>query len=192
MRTCIEGATAVDSAAMRIEADSVLPFSRTLVYATYRDKLVELVPHLPNVTSIEVRERSDEGDIARLLNIWHGAGEIPAVARKLLSQSMLSWSDHATWRQQEWCCDWRIETHAFTEAISCSGCNRFVDVGEDETRLEIRGELLIDLKKVRGVPRFLAGSVGPTVEKFLVNQITPNLTRVSDGLIKYLQAGGEA
>ncbi len=192
MHACIEGAAAVDSQAMKIEADSVMPFSRALIYETYRDKLVDLVPHLPNVTSIEVRERSDDGDVSRLLNIWHGAGEIPAVARKLLSQSMLSWSDHATWKQQEWICDWRIETHAFTEAISCSGCNRFVAVSENETRLEIRGEIVIDLKKVRGVPRFLAGSVGPTVEKFLVNQITPNLTRVSDGLVKYLQAGASS
>jgi hypothetical protein len=43
------------------------------------------------------------------------------------------------------------------------------------------------VKKVRGVPSFLAGSIGKTVENFLVKQITANLTSVSDALTRYLR-----
>ena len=42
---------------MIISVDTRLLFPRSLVYATYRDKLVELVPYLPNVQRIEVKSR---------------------------------------------------------------------------------------------------------------------------------------
>ena len=54
-------------------------------------------------------------------------------------------------------------------------------------RLEIRGELNIDGKKIKGVPRLLAGSVSKAVEEMLVKKITPNLISVSDGLRRYLE-----
>jgi hypothetical protein len=79
------------------------------------------------------------------------------------------------------------ETHAFTEAVSCKGTTRFVALDGDETRVEIRGSLEIDLSHVRGVPGFLAGSLGRTVEKFIVGHITPNLTRVSGALKSFLE-----
>lgn len=172
---------------MDIASDRVVPFVRELVFRTYRDQLVDLVPHLPNIRAIDVRDRTDEPPRARLVNIWHGAGEIPAAARKLLSEDMLSWTDHATWDESSWTCDWRIETHSFTEAVSCKGTNRFVALEGDQTRVEIRGDLTIDLGKVRGVPRFLAGTLAGTVEKFIVGHITPNLTRVSAALSTFLE-----
>lgn len=175
---------------MEIRSDAVLPFPRALVFATYRDKLTELSPYLPNVTAIEIRERTDEPPVVRLTNVWHGAGEIPAVARKMIDERMLTWTDHACWNERDWTCEWRIETHVFTEAIRCRGRNRYVDLDGQSTRLEIRGDLEVDLKQVSAVPRFLAGKVGKTVEQVLVKLITPNLTRVSEGLATYLQQGG--
>jgi len=171
---------------MKIASDSVVPFARELVYRTYRDQLTDLVPHLPNIRAIDVRERVDEPPRVRLVNVWHGAGDIPAAARKLLSEDMLSWTDHASWDEASFTCDWRIETHAFTEAVSCQGTNRFVALDGDRTRVEIRGGLDSELSRVRGVPRFLAGTLGGTVEKFIVGHITPNLTRVSAALSTFL------
>jgi hypothetical protein len=132
----------------------------------------------------------EEPPRVRLVNVWHGAGDIPAAARKLLSEDMLSWTDHASWDEASFTCDWRIETHAFAEAVSCQGTNRFVAVDGDRTRVEIRGALEIDLSRVRGVPRFLAGTLGGTVEKFIVGHITPNLTRVSAALSTFLGEQG--
>ena len=45
---------------MKLSAESVLPFPREVVYRAYRDRLVELVPFLPNVRAIEVQSRKDE------------------------------------------------------------------------------------------------------------------------------------
>jgi hypothetical protein len=171
---------------MLLSADSTLKFPRPVAFAAYRDHLVDLVEFLPNIRRIEVKTRKDDGSRVELLNEWHGGGEIPAAARAFLSESMLSWNDYATWDEDEWTCAWRIETHAFTEAVSCAGKNHFIDLG-GSTRLEIRGELTIDGGKLKGVPKLFSKTVAKAVEDILVKKITPNLLSVSDGLEKYLE-----
>lgn len=171
---------------MKLHVESHLPYPRQLVFETYRDRLVELVPYLPNIRGIEQTSRSDEGQVARLVNVWRGGGDIPSVARAFLSEKMLSWTDHATWDEGRWTCTWRMEAHSFKEAVYAAGVNEFraVDGG---TSLVITGDLEIDGKKLP-IPRFLAGSVGPAVEKFLGATIKPNLTEVSRGVTKFLEA----
>lgn len=171
---------------MIIFADTRIPFPRQLVYATYRDKLVELVPYLPDVRRIEVKSRREEGGLIHFVNEWHGGGEIPVVARAVLSEEMLSWTDLATWNESEFTTTWRIKTHAFTEAVHCAGKNRFLEDGSG-TLIESRGELTIDTKQIKGVPQLLAGPVGRTVEDFLSKKIEPNLLQVSEGVRYYLE-----
>jgi hypothetical protein len=166
---------------MDLAAACRLPQARAVVFAAYRDRLTELVPHLPNIRAIEVKRREEEGSLVRLHNVWRGGGEIPAVARAIISESMLSWDDHACWDEQSWTCAWRIETHVFREAVQCQGENRFTEV-DGGTLLEIRGELRVDARQVPGVPRGLAGPVGRAVEKYLVGKIEPNLVQVARGL----------
>jgi hypothetical protein len=172
---------------MRIEADAVVPFPRDRVFAANRDDMARIADLLPNVRRIDVALREEAPGVVRLRNVWHGGGEIPASLRAVVSESMLSWTDHATWIAGDHCCEWRIETHAFTEAVRCAGTTRFVDLGQDRTRMEIRGDLSIHLDRVRGVPSFLAGSLAGNFERFLVRQITPNLTSMADALTRYLE-----
>ncbi len=172
---------------MQIHTDARIPFDRSSVFETYRDRLVELVPFLPDVRSIEVKERSEKGDTVEVFNVWRGGGEIPAAARAFLTESMLSWDDLATWNSAAWTCAWRVRTHAFTEAVQCEGTNVFVAEGSS-TVLQIRGSLRIDGAKLAGVPRLLAGTVSRAVEDVLVKKITPNLVQVSDGVRRYLEA----
>lgn len=171
---------------MELSADATLPFPRDVVFRAYRDDLVQCVEFLPNIRRIEVESRTDAGPKTEIVNVWHGGGDIPAAARVVLSESMLSWTDYASWDEESWTCDWRIETHSFREAVDCRGRNRFVEV-DGGTRLEIRGKLVIDASKVRGVPKLLSKSVSKTVEDLLVKKITPNLLSVSEGLRKMLE-----
>lgn len=171
---------------MRIESDSVIKYPLETTFRTYRDELPQFAPYLPNVRSIRVDSREEQDGIVRLVNVWEGGGDIPKAVRGLLRENMLAWHDYATWDETEMRCDWHIKTHSFEEAVRCSGTNRFVPIDDVRTRLEIRGDLNIDLKKVRGVPSFLAGSLGGTVEQFMVKQITTNLTSVAEGLTAYL------
>lgn len=172
---------------MELRADATIPFERPVVFAAYRDKLVEMLPYLPNVRAIEVRKREEDGDVTRLLNFWKGGGDIPAAARAFVSEAMLSWLDTATWNQALFTCDWKIEPQAFTEAITCVGKNRFLEDGS-KTKLEIRGEISIDPKKLKGIPGFLSGKVSKAVEELLVSKIKPNLVSTADGLTKYLES----
>jgi hypothetical protein len=173
---------------MELQADAHIPFPRHVVFAAYRDDITKVLAYLPNVRNIEVKSRKDDGPVAQLVNVWHGGGEIPAAARAILSEAMLSWTDYATWDEEKLRCDWRIETHAMTDAVRCEGYNLFLDDGSpDKTLLQIRGKLEIDAKKVRGVPGFLAGKVGRTVEEFLGGKIQPNLVETARGLTRYLQ-----
>lgn len=171
---------------MRIEADSILPFSRAVVFHAYRDDLPKVVEFLPNVRAIEVKKRETEGTVTTLFNVWHGGGEVPAAARALLDEKALSWDDHAVWDESTYMCNWTINTHAFTDAVTSKGQTKLIELTPDRTRIELRGEFAIDLKKVRGIPSFLAGSVGKAVEGFLSKQITANLTSTTDALSRYL------
>ncbi|MEZ4389493.1 MAG: hypothetical protein R3A48_00245 [Polyangiales bacterium] len=172
---------------MQITADTRIPFPRPLVFATYRDRLSELVPHLPNVRSISVQSRREDGELTHVVNVWRGGGEIPAAARAFLSEAMLNWDDLATWDASAFSCAWRVRTHAFTEAVTCHGTNEFVADGDD-TVVRIRGSLSIDAAKIQGVPRLLGGTVSRSVEEVLVKKIAPNLVQVSEGLRLFLEA----
>lgn len=172
---------------MDLVADATLAFPRALVFATYRDHLVDVVEYLPNIRAIEVKSRTEDGPIVEMLNVWHGGGDIPAAARAVISEAMLTWDDHARWDASDFTCHWRIVTHSFTEAVRCEGTNRYLEQG-GRTTLQIRGSLTIEASKIRGVPRLLAGSVGRTVEDFLGKKIQPNLVEVSVGVRRYLEA----
>jgi len=176
---------------MKIEADATLSFSRELVFSTYRDRLPDLVPHLPNVRAIEVLDREDDADSTpgktRLHNLWRAEGDIPKVAQTIIKPDMVAWDDHAIWDQNAWTCDWKVVPKFFTNNVTCWGKNQYVDHG-DKTTLQIRGELEIDAKGIPGVPRLLAKRIAPVIEKFIVALLTPNLLQVSSGLEKFLQA----
>ena len=125
----------------------------------------------------------------QLLNVWHGGGDIPGIARAFVSEKMLTWDDNATWNEPDFSCEWVIRTHAFSEAVTCRGGNRFID-RDGSTLLEIRGAITIDAKKIPGVPGLLAGKVGKAVEDLLVSKIQPNLVSTAAGLDKFLKSRG--
>ncbi len=173
---------------MKLEVSAEIPFPRMQVFTIYRDKLPGLVKYLPNVRSITQVSRAEEGTTIKMLNRWQGGGDIPAVVRKFLSEDLLQWDDHATWHTDKITCDWRTIVPSFKDAVDCAGSNRYDELGPNLTRLTIAGHLNVDAKKVKGVPGFLAGTIGPAIEAFLVNSIKPNLISVAKGVGDYLRA----
>ncbi|MSP58886.1 MAG: hypothetical protein EXR72_00840 [Myxococcales bacterium] len=171
---------------MKLNVDSFLPFPREVVFRTCRDRLVELVPFLPNIRGIEEKSRRDDGLVAHIVNVWQGGGDIPKVARAVLSEKMLTWTDNATWDEGAWVCAWRMEAHSFKEAVHAQGRNEF-RVADGGCTLAVLGDLEIDGKKLP-IPRFLAGTIAPAVEKFLGAMIRPNLTETAKGVARFLEA----
>jgi hypothetical protein len=172
---------------MEIHVDTSLPFPPATAFATYRDELVKLMSYLPNVRGIDVKSRSEQGSRVEIVNFWRGGGDVPGPVRAILGESMLAWTDYATWESDSLRCDWRTETQALGDAFSCHGTNTFAPQGPNATRLEIRGILEIHPKKLRHVPAFLAGKIGGMLEEFLVARIESNCLETAKGLTAYLQ-----
>ncbi len=175
---------------MKIESDARIAFPREIAFRGYRDELHKLVPYLPNVKSIEVKESEDApGGVAtrtRKLNLWRAKAEVPAAAQRIIKPDMLAWDDHALWDEADWSCEWRVAPHFFGDRIKCSGKNRYLVDGQ-HTILQIRGELTVEAQGLPGVPRLVAGPVASAIERFVVALLTPNLVAVSKGLEAYLR-----
>ena len=172
---------------MKIETTADIAFPRELVFATYRDHLVELVPYLANVREITITSRIEEGALVKFVNRWKGGGEIPGVVRKFLSEELLQWDDLATWNATDFTCQWQTIVPSFKDAVDARGHNTFTERTPGVTTLKIAGELKVDAAKVKGVPRILAGTVGPAIEAFLVAAIKPNLVAVAKGVERFLK-----
>jgi hypothetical protein len=174
---------------MHVVCEAVIPYPRPRIWAVLRDKLVELARYMPNIRKIQQKEREERAGAVRLVNVWHGGGQIPSEARAFLTESMLSWTDEAIWREQEWVCEWRTESHAFPDAIFSKGANRYYELEDGAaTRLEIQGEFVIDGTKLRGVPPLLSNVVATAVEEFLVDVIGQNVQDLGRGLVRYFEA----
>ena len=176
---------------MQINVPSTIPFAREEVFTAYRDELNSLVQYLPNISKIETVSREEpESGIVTLENHWYAEANIPKVAQAFIKPDMLKWIDYARWNLNDWTCEWRIETFFMREAVSCSGKNYFKVQGEQSTGLTITGDLNLNMKAVPGVPRLLAGTVKPQLEKFIVALITPNFHTINEGIVSHLNSKG--
>ncbi len=171
---------------MRIHSESLIHHPRQEVYEAYRDRLPEVAAYIPDIREIRVMSREPGEGTLQLHNVWVADRDVPSFARAILKPEMLRWDDFADWRDEEHRVYWKLRVGAFTEAVSCSGTNSFQVVDDSTTRVILEGDLSIDLARVRGVPRLMAGRLGPKVERFIVSLITPNLERVNESLGAYL------
>ena len=90
------------------------------------DRMEEIVPFLPNVEAIELREREElPGGRIRIVRHWQGAASnVPAALRPFVSQEMLGWIDTALWDPAAYKVDWVLST-GLSAFYECSGTNYF-------------------------------------------------------------------
>jgi carbon monoxide dehydrogenase subunit G len=175
----------------KISVNDTVAYPRELVFHTFREDLEKLDDYLPDIESITTKSREDIDDnTTKIVRVWKARDEdIPKLASKFIKPEMLQWTDHATWREDEWTCKWEMEVGFLTDAITAKGTNRYIDKG-DKVEIIIDGTLEVDAKQIPGVPGLLAGKVGSAVEGFVVKMITPNLKDVNRGVERYLAAHG--
>lgn len=176
-----------------IKIEDEVKYGREEVFTTFRDKLTELIPYLPDVKTIEVKERDEVSeDTLKVVNLWKAEpSEVPRAAQPFIKPEMLQWTDYATWHNDTWSCDWEMEVGFLSEAVTCKGTTLYTENGEGKTKVAITGELTVDARKIPGIPRLVAGKVGGVIESFVVRLITPNLTQVNRGLEEYLKADAQ-
>lgn len=171
---------------MQFTLTDEIPYPRDLVYATHRDKLLEVAEYLTNVEDIDVRNREEDGDIVRFENWWTGSSnDVPRVLQGFLKPEMLVWVDRATWDKSKHRVDWEITLNALPQAVTAKGYNLFDDEG-DVTVIRMHGEFIVHPEKVKGIPTFVAKRAAPTIEKFVVGLLEPNLRESNRAVESYL------
>jgi hypothetical protein len=171
---------------MDITVDTRIQYPRALVFGTMRDQMPSLAPFLPNVESIEVKERKEPAPgVVELVNLWKAAKtEVPTVARPFIDQSKLNWLDRARWTASDHNCAWSLEVGFMPDRVKCGGQTSYLEDGPERTLIRMRGKLELDLKGL--LPGILARSATPTVEGFIVKLVQPNFEKTIEALGKYL------
>jgi hypothetical protein len=171
---------------LKLKTSDVVQAPVDQVFQVARDELPKLVPYLPNIGRIEVRERTESGPSKiRIVNRWHAKAEIPAAAAKFVSQDLLSWEDTAEWDADKKSVTYELKSFVSAEIFRARGTNTFIRESDGTTRLEVDVEVDLKPEKVPGVPRLLASMVKPAVEELIKKILTPNLTSLAKGLNGY-------
>ncbi len=171
---------------MKFESIATLAAPRARVFAIYRDEMQALQPYLPNIRSITTTERRTDGAITRMSSDWAASAELPAIAKRFVDGNATGWTDHATWDESRWTCTWRTVPHAFREAVTSNGGHVFEAINDNETRVTVTGIVEVDVAKIAGVPRLLAGTIRPVVETFVVGSVRDNLDAFAKAVARYL------
>ena len=172
---------------MKLSIVTQIEHSADSCFAAMRDEMPNLAQFMPNVRQIEVVERETVDDGVRLTNRWHAAStEIPALARPFIDPDKVFWLDHAHWAKDGHQCSWRLELGFLTERVRCEGFTNFTPEGDARCRMEIDGELSLDLKGL--VPRLMVGRATKGVEQFILKLMEPNFRRMGRALTEFLDS----
>lgn len=170
---------------MKIESKEVINRSVEEVYNLVRNDLSKIVPYLPNVDKIETKETQDTDNGIHVVNHWYAKVDLPSLLKKFLKPEILSWKDIATWNDEAMSVDYKMESFLANDLFDANGTNKFVDLGEGKTELQLSFSLTIYPEKVPGVPRLLAGKAKPMIEGLVEKMIAPNLTSLGKGINEF-------
>jgi hypothetical protein len=173
---------------VKLELTAEIGHARHAVFAAYRDNMRDLAADLPNLRRLEEVSRTDTDGKTVVVNRCWGGADIPAVARPFVPEHLLRWDEQGTWDTETWSVDWEIVVPAFREAVRGFGTNRFEATDAGSTRLVVDGRLDVDVARVRGVPKLVARSARPKVERFIVDQVKPNVVATAAAVDRYLAA----
>jgi len=168
---------------LKISTSDVINAPVDEVFRIARDQLMDLVPYFPNISRIEVKEKTSpkEGTL-NFVNHWHAKVDVPSVAKKFITPELLSWKDIASWDEPSKVVTYRLESFIANDLFKSQGRNTFVAEGSGKTRLTVSCEVEIYPEKVPGVPRLLASTVKPAIEEIIRKMLEPNLTSLAKGL----------
>lgn len=171
---------------MQIHSTSIVHHPMARVYGAYRDELPQMVPFIPDVREIVVRSREEFPGGVKILNLWVADRDPPKAVEGVIKREWLQWEDYATWNDAGFFVDWRMVLPALPDRVRCSGRNSFFRDGLDRTRVVISGDLQIDASSFGDVPASMAPRIRRVIEAFIVDLVTPNLTRMNQSLEEYL------
>ncbi|GEM_PF-788853 len=178
---------------MYVEKEDVVKQPVEVVYRLVRDELSKLVPYIPNAEKIETvnYERTSETRV-EILNHWFAKADVPSILKSFVKPEFFQWKDHAIWKDDQFCVDFRIESFVANNLYDLSGTNYFTSIGDDKTEIKLTFNFEIYPERLPGVPKFLGKRIKPAVEQLIKRMLTPNLTSLAKGLNEYFAANPPA
>lgn len=173
---------------MDFEFTEAISHPRERVYELLKNGLTDLVPLVPNVIQVSElsREQIGPGE-ENIVNEWHGdPGSAPRLLRPFIRPEMQIWRDYAHWVDHEYLVHWRFEAPSFANFYECGGTNYVEEDGSGGTIVRLTGTLVTHPERIRGVPKGLARKLAPTVEKWLINLVSPNLSELPKAVQQFL------
>jgi hypothetical protein len=167
---------------MYIENEDRLEQSADEVYPLVRDELPALLPHLPDVEEIVElsRERTADNRV-RVTNRWRAKATVPKMIGRFLPPDIFEWTDHALWKDDEHCVEYRLEGFGY----EVEGINYFTpDAGG--TIIRVTASVTIHPEKFK-IPRLLFNKAFPVLEGTIKKAVQPNLTALARGLRSYFR-----
>ena len=161
-------------------------FPMDVTYPVYRNEMPDLVEFLPNITKILVLEREEvKGGVKSKLQ-WFAKVKLPGAASRLIPPDKINWMDTAEWDDEEHAVQYELSLPDLVDSGRVVGRNTFFDEG-DRTRIDLDGEILIDIEKIKLAPKILLRRIVPTIEAFAVRLTKPNFMELNRGVEQYLK-----
>ena len=154
---------------MRFEHEEFLLHAVEVVYPLVRDRIEELLPHMPGIESVEVLSRTAESKgRTRVRSRWRLRP--PALLTRVLPPAAFVWQEDALWIDKKRSVESQI--HGF----GYESLTRIVyEPASDWTRVRIAAEVRFDSTGI-DVPRGNLETILAGAEQALRDAIEPNLT----------------
>lgn len=172
---------------MKLEVRDTINAPAREVFELLRDRLVEIVPHMPNISKIEVQSREEMGPQTHVVAIWYAKADIPEVAKKFLKPEYLSWRDDAKWNESDLSVNYSLDPSSSAKLYSVKGHNIIKPAGDSQSTLHVTCDVEIYPEKLPGLPRFMAAMVKKPVEETIRLMLEPNLKNLAKGLNSYFK-----
>lgn len=159
------------------ESSVLLRHKKSKVFDFMKNRIGEVVVHLPDIAAIEcqAREPLDDGG-QRLTNLWIASAAVPAALTRVIRPEMLRWTDTALWDAAGARCSWSIEPHLWKDAIQCRGSTRFDEAMNGRgTRVRVQGELKFSSAHL---PLLLRGPAMRLLESFICVLVPGNFAKM--------------
>jgi hypothetical protein len=166
----------------RFESSVMARVSLARAVILLRDELPQLAKHLPDISRIELIEKSllPEGDV-EITSVWHASPRIPPPFARLLDAQMLAWTDRARWTAEGTRCRFLIEPHFMRNSVQCHGQTVLESAMSGRgTRISFVGEL--GIKRVGTLASMVGGGLVDEVERFVAGLIGANLGKLGTAL----------
>jgi hypothetical protein len=151
-----------------------------VVFATVRDRLVELGPMVDDVASItELKREEVQPGRVRLINEWHAEQRVPELLARELRTPEVSWIDRNEWDETTLLCTWTVEPFVLTEHITCRGTTTYEPAMAGRgTRVTVEGTFDLAKGALGGLSSALERPVTAFVESIVTTLIPRNSRKV--------------